>query len=187
MARRRKYGEDLTVAEWHRNMLPVFYERRGHRLDMADRDWTEFCHFCKNPLAVWEEVIDRGQDLSDKATTVTRRMGERAHITAMLVAARVSRPPEVQAAIDALNAEIRRLESLHPIEYFTVRRLHPHPGTFVQLTPDEFAAEIYLLHRDHHQSCRSAQYDDPVVNTAAINAARAVSHIWTHRQLQLTD
>lgn len=182
MARRRKYGEDLTVAEWHRTELPVLYRRNGHRLDMADRDWTEFCHFCKEPLGLWEEVIDRGQDLDDKATTVTRKMAERANKPAMLVAARIDRPPNVQARIDQLNAEIRELEAQHPILYFTVKRLWPHPGPLERFSPHEFAAEIYLLHRDHHQHCRAAQVNDPVYHASAINAARAKSKIWVPRQ-----
>lgn len=186
MARRRKYGEDLTAAEWHRLKLPVLYERNGHRLDMADRDWTEFCHFCKEPLGLWEEVIDRGQDLSDKATTVTRRLAERANLPALIVAPRTNRPPDVQAQIDDLHAEIRRLEALHPIIRFTVKRLTPTPGEFLVFQPDEFAAEIYLLHRDHHQRCRRAQRSDPVYHVAAIKAARAKSKIWVPRQGRLT-
>lgn len=185
MARRRKYGEDLTTAEWHRLQLPVLYERNGHRLDMADRDWTEFCHFCKEPLGIWEEIIDRGQDLSDKATTVTRRMAERANLPALLVAARTNRPSEVQQRINDLHAEIRQLEALHPIIRFTVKRLWPHPDEFKALQPHEMAAEIYLLHRDHHQHCAKAQRNDPVYHVAAINAARAKSKIWTPRQGRL--
>lgn len=185
MARARRYGEDLTYSEWHRNTLPKLYHRRGHRLDMANRDDTEFCHFCKWPIGIVEEVVDRGQDLNDKATTVTKRLAENANIPALLVAPRIDRPPEIQARINDLNAEIRRLEAQHPITYFTVRRLWPHPTKLERLTPEQYAAEIYLLHRDHHQHCLKAQRDDPVYKLAEINAARATSFVWVPRQERL--
>ncbi len=185
MARRRKYGEDLTYAEWHRNMLADMYQRRGHRLDMADRDWTEVCHFCREPLGIAEEVIDRGQDLRDKATTITRNMAKRANVPALLIAPRMNRPPEVQQRIDQLNTEIRELEAAHPITRFTVKRLWPHPTELETFWPDEFAAEIYLLHRDHHARCWKANQADPVTNVAALRSAQARSRIWLHWQPRL--
>lgn len=185
MANRRRYGEDLTYAEWHRNTLAELYPRRGHRLDQADRDWTEACHFCREPLCVAEEVIDRGQDLNDKATTITRRMAERANIPGWLIAPKFSRPVEIQRRIDRLQAEVLRLEARYPITYFTVKRLWPQPAPLEQLWPDEFAAEIYLLHRDHHQTCPRAQRDDPVWKTAELRAAQNKSKLWLPQQKRL--
>lgn len=187
MARSRRYGEDLTVAEWHRHALAALYRRNGHRLDMADRDWTEFCHYCKEPLGIWEEVVDRGQNLYDKATTITRRIAQRANLPALLVAARIVRPLEVQRRIDELNAEIRALEAAYPIEHFTVRRLTPAPSSFERYTPEEFAAEIYLLHRDHHAHCRRASYSDPIRSAIQLGAARARSRIWSPRPLRMEE
>jgi hypothetical protein len=187
MARNRVYGEDLTFAEWHRNRLPELYVRTGHRLDMANRDWTEFCHHCKATLAMWEEVTDRGQNLADKATTVTRGLAERANVHALLVAPRIDRPRDVQRTIDMLNTEIRRLEALHPISRFTVRRLFPEMGPFVTLTPDEFAAEIHLLHRSHHEWCTPARRSAPVTRAQALEDARVSSRVWAAIQPRLME
>jgi len=187
MARRRIYGEDLTYAEWHRRELPVFYNRLGHRLDMADRDWTEVCHFCRAPLAVAEEVLDFGQDLRDKAVTITTKLGRRARVPALIFAPRIERPMQVQNRIDELNAEIRALESQHPMLYITARRLWPSPTDFEKYTPREWAAEIYLLHRDHHSICARAQLQHPVVDTARMRAAQDASRIWVPTQLSLFD
>jgi len=185
MARARKYGEDLTYSEWHRNALPLLYIRTGHRLAMANRDDTEFCHFCYDPIGIVEEVVDRGQDLSDKCTTITERLAKRANIPALFVAPRFDRPAEVQARINELNVEIRRLEGLHPITSFRMKRIWPHPSKFERLAPEDFAAEIHLLHRDHHQHCSKAQRSHPVYKEAAINAARAKSYVWVPMQQRI--
>lgn len=184
MARRRIYGTDHTLGDWHRTALAELYRRTGHRLDMADRDWTEFCHWCKEPLLIWEEVLDRGQDLTDKAVTVTRRLGQRADLPAWLVAPRIERPPEVQQEIDRLNADLRRLEERYPIAYFTVRRIWPQPGRLHRMTQEGFADELFLVHRDHHQDCRSLPYQYRV-DPERIRRGRDASPLWLPQQLVL--
>ena len=94
MSQHRRYGEDYAYSEAHRKELPLLYSRIGHRLDLCDRDWTEFCHWCKEPLGIYELVRDVGQDLNDKATTVTRRLAKLATRPAFLAAWRVERPAE---------------------------------------------------------------------------------------------
>lgn len=168
MSRRRMYGEDLTLAEWHRNYLPEKYGRVGHRLDMADRDWTEFCHWCKAPLCIWEEVVDRGQDLNDKATTVTRKLAAQAGVSAWMVAPKFSRPPGVQKRLSELHAEARELEAQTVMHYFTARRLHPGRTAFHRLYPDDFAKEILLMHYSHYSVCESAMRHEPVKNMPAV-------------------
>lgn len=164
MARARRYGEDLTYAEWHRNALPALYARVGHRLDLADRDWTEFCHHCKEPLALYEEVIDRGQDLADKATTVTRRLAGRAGLPAFLVAPRIERDRETQDEIDSHHRAIRELEARAPIVYFTARQITPDPGQFIRFTPEQWAEQLLILHRTHHETCwRAAHVERPLI------------------------
>jgi len=74
------------------------------------------------------------------------------------------------------------LEALHPVFYVTARRLWPAATEFQRFRPDEWAAEVYLLHRNHHRSCPRAQRSDPVYHTAAIQAARAKSRIWVPKQ-----
>lgn len=157
MARSRQYGEDLTYSEWHRHRLPALYERIGHRLDMADRDFTEFCSFCKEPLLICELVRDVGQDLRDKATTVTRRLAARSRCSAVLLGWRVERSPEIQAEIDELHRRIRVLEQQSPIVRFTVRGLWPQVTGLQPLTPDQWAQWVLLSHREHHAWCPPAR------------------------------
>ena len=153
MSRRRKYGEDLTYGEEHRVRLPELYGRLGHRIDLADRDWTEFCHWCKEPLGIYEEVRDVGQDMNDKATTVTRNLARRADVPAFLFGWRVERPAEVDAEIRQLNSRIRELEASYPIVSFRAKQIVPIRGSLVSMTPGEWWEGIYALHRAHHRSC----------------------------------
>jgi hypothetical protein len=156
VARSRRYGEDLTYGEWHRQALPDKYGRIGHRIDMADRDWTEYCHYCKTPLALIEEVRDRGQDLLDKGVSVTRNLASLANIQAYLMAWRSERPPEVDREINALHARIRELEAQWPIVGFTIRNLRRQGANLQPLTPDEWLEHLLIIHREHHSECRRA-------------------------------
>lgn len=156
MSRSERYNaRDLTYSAAHRSALPQLYARIGHRADAADRDWTEYCHFCKKPLAIYEEVRDRGQDLTDKATTVTRWLARMAGIPASLVAWRTARPPEVQREIDELNKRVRELEGKYPITGFTVRPLYPEPGPLEALEPGEHWRRIALVHAEHEAGCHA--------------------------------
>lgn len=157
MARRRKYREDLAYSEWHRHRLAELYKRIGHRLDMADRDWTEFCHHCKIPLAIMEEVVDRGQNLDEKSTRVTRNLARMAEISAYLIAPRTERPRAVQDEIDRLGALIFELEAAYPIVEFHIKELYPEHTGLRSLTPDEAAEFFLLLHRRHHETCQEAR------------------------------
>ncbi len=161
MARHRKYGEDLTYSQWHAGELSQLYLRIGHRLDMADRDFTEFCHFCKEPLLIEELVRDVGQNLCDKATTVTRRLAARSGLNAYLVAWRVNRSRSIQCEIDELHERILDLEDRTPIVQFTVRQLYPRMEPLQVLTPREWADWILISHRQHHAGCPRAN-DFPV-------------------------
>lgn len=156
MARSRRYGEDLTYAEWHRTALPEKYGRVGHRIDMADRDWTEYCHYCKTPLALIEEVRDRGQDLLDKGVTVTRNLAAALNRPGYLMAWRSERPPEVDAEINALHARIRELEAAWPIVEFTIRPLTRKDQRLIKVTPDEWLEHLLIIHREHHGVCGHA-------------------------------
>lgn len=192
MARRRMYGEDLTYAEAHRFELEHLYRRVGHRLDMADRDWTEFCHWCKEPLAIIEEVRDRGQDLHDKATTVTRKLAKRAGICAMLLAVEIERPRHVEREIEQHQARIRELEQAYPIQHVTAKLLEPNHGRkLVRMTLDEWWLQgVYMLHVDHHRNCRSArQSEHPEYWNAIkerIGYAKEKSRLWPVSRNQIS-
>lgn len=167
MARSRLYGEDLTYGEWHRHALPEKYGRIGHRIDMANRDWTEFCHYCKVPLAIIEEVRDVGQDLLDKGVSVTRSLATRAQLPAWLMAWRSERPPEVDREIEALNGRIRELEAQYPITGFTIRDLRQPGRQLVRLGTDQWLEHLLLVHRQHHADC-------PCGGEWAVNGTRLI-------------
>lgn len=160
MARSRKYGEDLTYGEWHRQALPDKYGRVGHRIDMADRDWTEYCHYCKTPLALIEEVRDRGQDLLDKGVSVTRNLASMAGMPGFLMAWRSERPREVDEEINRLHERIRDLEAQWPIIEFTIRNLRSRDRRLRTVTPDEWLEHLLIIHREHHHECaRATEWD----------------------------
>lgn len=157
MSTRKKYpgGLDDTYGREHRAKLPQIYDRHGHRLNLADRDWTEYCHYCRTPLLICEEVRDVGQNLSEKSTTITRRLAERATLPAELFAWRVERPPEVEARLAELNAEIEQLQSAYPIVGFRARTLWPRSGGVVQLEPKQWWEHVALTHAKHHRHCEN--------------------------------
>jgi hypothetical protein len=178
MSQRRRYIDDIAYSEAHRHALPELYERIGHRLDVADRDWTEFCHHCKEPLAVIETVRDVGQDIRDKATTVTRRLANRAQLRAWLVAWRVERPEAVQRRIDELGRELLALQAAHPIVSFKVRELCP-PGKVIELSPREWWEHVLLVHRTHHKVCLDAKRRGELpVHAVRLQSAQHRSPIW---------
>lgn len=154
MSRSERYNaRDLTYSAEHRRALPRLYQRIGHRADACDRDWTEYCHFCWEPLGIFEEVRDRGQDLADKSTGVTERLAMRARLTAGLIAWQCDRPADIQAEIDRLHARLRQLEAMHPISGFVVRPLYPQRGPFEHITVAEHWRRIAQMHAAHESSC----------------------------------
>lgn len=156
MARSRKYGEDLTYSEWHREKLFEKYGRVGHRTDMADRDWTEYCHYCKTPLTLIEEVRDRGQDLRDKGVSVTRNLASMANIPAFLMAWRNERTREADREINQLHQQIRDLEAQWPITGFTIKNLRQRGSQLIKITPDQWLEHLLIIHREHHHKCARA-------------------------------
>ena len=167
MSRSERYNaRDLTYSAAHRAALPALYGRIGHRADACDRDWTEYCHFCQVPLLIGEEVRDRGQNLADKSWRVTGRLAQMAGLPAWLIAWRTDRPPDVQAQMDRLAAQLRRLEAAWPITGFTDRVLCPRPGPFQDFTPRQHWRRIALLHASHEAAC-------PAVPTLERRRARA--------------
>lgn len=172
MSRSERYNaRDLTYSAAHRLALPRLYGRIGHRADTCDRDWTEYCHYCKQTLGLNEEVRDRGQDLSDKGVTVTISLASRARVPAGLIAWRTDRPPEVQKRMDELHKELRALEAQYPITGFTVRGLWPERDRFEEITPGEHWRRVALLHAEHEVRCPRV----PLLIRRRLNTMRAQS------------
>ena len=64
MSLKERYGKrDLTYSSWHRpESISRFLEKRyAYNLDFIDLDAIEYCHFCKEPLALIELAQDVGQ------------------------------------------------------------------------------------------------------------------------------
>lgn len=158
MARDRRFfsNGDHVYGEWHRVELPTLYDRVGHRRDLADRDWTEFCFYGKEPLALYETVYNYGQDLLDKATTYTRLQAERMDIPAYLVAYRTERPPAADREIEELSRHAWDVASRYPIVEFVVRSVNPSKPRLVHLSPGEWADELRMLHQRHYETCPRA-------------------------------
>jgi hypothetical protein len=159
MSRRQKFMVDPTYGLAHRDAFPSLWERKGHRTDMVDRDWTEYCQHCRQPLALFEELRDTGDNLKDKNTTVTRKLAEltEGHLQAVLFAWQVERDPEVQREIDELSRRLLKLYANSRIVGFRARRLTPNGGPVVSLTPEQWWAWVANTHLDHHRVCAVAR------------------------------
>lgn len=159
MARSYRRRVDTTFSRWHRFRFPELYQRIGHVLDMADRDWTEFCHFCKQPLAIVEEHADHGQNLDEKSTTITRRLAMDAKVEAYLVCPRMERPQHVLDEIRRLHDRIAELEDAYPILDFTIKSLAPVHGELKKYTEMEAVLFYLAIHRRHHKFCEYVERD----------------------------
>lgn len=161
--RKHKHAIDPTFGLWHRNYLTDLWRALGHRLLFADRDWTEVCNFCRQPIALIEEVLDVGQNLDEKSVRWTQKLGLAARVPAYLVAPRLKRSQERAKRIKKLEAELRDLYCEDDIEQFTVKNLIPH-GPLHEYSVEDYALFTAALHRMHHASCLQA--------TAAIKKGR---------------
>lgn len=161
-AGRRHPGDDQTYARAHVEEMKKKFPRIGHHIDSLDRDLTEYCHYCKEPLELDEVVRDVGQALSQKPITLTRRVAARAVLPAKLVAWHVDRPDDVQRAIDDLNRRVRELEAQYPIDGVKVRDIVSMPGQRVdpawhEMSPGQWWANRLALHHSHHLRCVQAR------------------------------
>lgn len=171
MARHRRFDTDNTYGDWHRALMSPLYERIGHRVDMADRDWMEFCHFCKEPLLLVEEVRNLGQDLSDKGVSVTTKLARRSDVPAVLLAVTHDYPFDGQLHIgphddpmDLHSAEAfiqrlkRKIETEYPatkrVSGFVAQVLYPRKSDFFEQTPSQWTQFVVSLHNHHlHNAC----------------------------------
>jgi hypothetical protein len=159
MSRKQRFLIDPTYGLAHREAFPSLWERKGHRTDMVDRDWTEYCQHCRRPLALFEEVRDTGCDLTDKNTTVTQNLAKMTdgQVQAVLFGWKVERDPEVQQEIDRLSRRLLKLYASSRIVGFRAQRLTPRRGPVVSLEPEQWWRWVASTHLDHHRSCGAAQ------------------------------
>ena len=189
-AGRRHPGDDQTYARAHVEEVIRKFPRIGHHLDALDRDLTEYCHYCKEPLELDEIVRDVGQSLGQKPVTLTRRLAQRAVLPAKLVAWHVERPQAVQDLIDELASQIRSLEARYPIDRIKVRDLVNAPGQRVsaewqRMEPQDWWTHRLALHRSHHAICPPAIKATYPSNIAALAAYRRSALYLPPAEMQL--
>ena len=185
MARLRKYGESLLYAETHRHRIPELWKRNGHRVDSADRDWTEYAHGCREPLVLIEEYRDRGHNLRDKNSSMTRRMAERSHVPAYLVGWQTERPVEVDQRIAELQREALALELQYPITKITARRIWPKPTDFHVMEADDWWLHVCAHHADHYGRCERCQRRVSPIHRQGLDDYKQRSPLWTPVQMPL--
>lgn len=187
MARRRLHGESLVYAEAHRHEIPELWKRNGHRVDSADRDWTEYAHGCREPLALIEEYRDIGQNLYDKNFTMTKRMAERAQIPAYMVAWRVNRPKEVDEEIERLQRRVLELEAQYPITQISARMIYPTRTRFQTMQPSDWWLHVCAHHADHYTRCSVCQQKVAPVQRDGLETYKERSALWSPMQLRMRE
>jgi len=177
MAKERRFRNNLWYSNWHRNHLPSLYRRRGHRMHVADRDFTEVCPDCREAIAIVEEVLIRGQNLEDKATTITRKLAGKLGVPAYLVGTVLDDDAwnAIKDEYAELSTRISDLERRVPIRGFLVRNIlkKDRPRFFL---PDDWARVLMHLHREHQHNCPLSK--DPIEDVEAYQrSARQVSSL----------
>jgi hypothetical protein len=130
---------DRAYSAWHRRASTRRFVgiEKAQALAMVDVDvalWIEYDDATKEPLALIETAMDRGQDI--KPATVTKRLAQRCFPTlpAYILLYRL--------AATANPADLQYRD----IEQFRVRRIWPQPETVWQtLTPKQWAEKLCEL------------------------------------------
>lgn len=147
MSQEERTGErDLTYSRWHRRdstsrYMPVWAAKR---LTYIDLDGIEVCWHCGDILALIETAVDQGN--SDKATTIMRRLAERAKVPSYLVYYQKSRSGD----------DVTRIRT---------RRVSPTYSPWRSMRPSEWAAFLVRLREDCHSMGLPADhcYEPPAV------------------------
>jgi len=135
MSREERFGtRDLTYSSWHRRVEPA----DRNTLTYIDLDAVEYCHRCREPLALLELARDVGQAF--KPTTVLRALAERAQVPAYLVFYK----PDADGNIIG----------------FRMRQVYPRAGEWQTLSPGEYAAFLVRLRSLH--VCKGGDGDGDV-------------------------
>jgi hypothetical protein len=133
------HTRERAYSAWHRRASTRRFVgiEKAQALAMIDVDvalWVEYDDATKEPLALIETAMDRGQDV--KPATVTKRLAQRCYPTlpAYILLYRLAATPN--------PADPEHLD----IDQFRVRRLWPRPETLWQtLTPQEWAEKLLEL------------------------------------------
>jgi hypothetical protein len=140
MAQEESFGtRERAYSAWHRRGSTRRFVgiESAQALAMIDVDvalWVEYDDATKEPLALIETALDRGQDI--KPATVTRRLAQRCLPTlpAYILLYRLSAAPN---PADPQHRDI---------EQFRVRRIWPQPeSTWQTLTPRQWAERLLEL------------------------------------------
>lgn len=130
-------ARDRSYSAWHRRASTRRYVgiERAQTLAMIDLDaslYVEYDDGTKEPLALIETAMDRGQEF--KPATVTTKLAQRATIPAYVLLYKLSPHPL------ACDPQWRDIES------FRVKRLWPKPqAEWEKYTPEEWANGLVKL------------------------------------------
>lgn len=125
MSREERYGtRDLAYSKWHRDAEPA----DQCTLPYVDVDSVEYCHLCKEPLALVETAQDVGQAF--KATTVMRNLAAKGNLPAYLVF-------------------YRKDPATGGIDRFRLRQVYPCFTPWRMLTPGEYVTFLRSLRSKH--------------------------------------
>jgi hypothetical protein len=121
---------DLTYSQWHRPTSIARYvgQQQAATLGMIDVDGCEYCRTCRQPLALIETALDRGQNI--KPAWVTTALASRAGIPAYVV------------LYDKTDDD--------DIAFFRVKRLTPNPDReWRRMSAADYAQNLVKLRTDH--------------------------------------
>ena len=126
MSRLERYDtRDRVFSHWHRRALPDF-------VTAIDIDFLEYCHRCRETLALIELAQDVGQ--SFKPTPVLERLARRANVPAYLIFYRIDGDSVIEARVQAL----------------VPKKLAPVP-----MTGEELADWLTCIHAQPCANCES--------------------------------
>lgn len=140
MAQEEMFGtRDRSYSAWHRRASTQRFVgiERAQTLAMIDLDaslYVEYDDGSKEPLALVETAMDRGQAM--KPATVTKRLAQRCDPTlpAYVLLYTLAKKPNPGD------------ERYYDIECFRVRRVWPNPETpWEMITPQQWADKLVLL------------------------------------------
>jgi len=160
--RPRTFGNDYIYGIEHLERFPEQYKRIEHRFKLADIDWCEFCGYCHRPIMICEMRAEKKETkpdaLNDKPTTVMGHLARGVGIPVYAVGVYTYRPPEVQAEIDRLNAQVLQLTRQYPITRIRAQeRTRPRRSIVATYETSEWWEVVTGRHSEHHQLCEPAQ------------------------------
>ena len=124
MARWTYYKSNGDYNDWHRQF---------EGLAGIDLDFCEVCPKCYEPLAVKETCFDKNQQF--KATTLTKMVGDRLKIPAVLI------------FYTPLDNDTMK---------FRIKRVSEPMTEIYEVNQEEWLKYLYSLHKEHRRCCKYA-------------------------------